>query len=245
MRSDYSHWESDFIQRKYRDRNRDARFESETYFLSRIARNDSSLLDVGCAEGGLFHALSKRIPNVTYVGVDVSAPLVERARELTPRQEFVTGNILECPTQLSGRTFDITVATGVFQHERGFKNLLDRMVAHTNEGGHILFDVKFFHTHASVCDVDTAYSDHGDHRIIYIVLNFDEFMNHLDGMGTLAPSGEIYGYYAGVNRSVVLPETGEEVLSAHLLLRKDTSSAAPKTLKARLPEEFARHLRPR
>ena len=129
MRSDYSHWESDFIQRKYRDRNRDARFESETYFLSRIARNDSSLLDVGCAEGGLFHALSKRIPNVTYVGVDVSAPLVERARELTPRQEFVTGNILECPTQLSGRTFDITVATGVFQHERGFKNLLDRMVA--------------------------------------------------------------------------------------------------------------------
>lgn len=189
MRSDYSHWESDFIQRKYRDRNRDARFESETYFLSRIARNDSSLLDVGCAEGGLFHALSKRIPNVTYVGVDVSAPLIERARELTPRQEFVTGNILECPTELSGRTFDITVATGVFQHERGFKNLLDRMVAHTKEGGHILFDVKFFHTHASVCDVDSAYSDHGDHRIIYIVLNFDEFIDHLDGMGTLAPSG--------------------------------------------------------
>lgn len=245
MGSDYSHWETEFIQGKYRDRNRDERFESETYFLSRIARNNSSVLDVGCAEGGLFHALSKRIPHVTYVGIDVSRPLIERARELAPDQTFVLGNILERPSELSGQTFDITVATGVFQHEMDFTKLLEAMIVHTNEGGHILFDLKLFHTHASVCDVNQSYSDHGDHRIIYIVLKFDEFVDYLNGIGTLSSSGDVYGYYAGVNRSVVVPETvGEEVLSAHVLLRKGTSSAA-KLWNLRLPEEFIRHVQAR
>jgi SAM-dependent methyltransferase len=70
------------------------------------ARAGERVLDIGCGAGATSIALARRVaPNGRVLGVDVSAPLLERARQLAPPQlpvEFMLGDATVYPFETGG-----------------------------------------------------------------------------------------------------------------------------------------------
>jgi tRNA (uracil-5-)-methyltransferase TRM9 len=60
-------------------------FERATLRLRELQRDPLRVLDVGCGNGRLAQALAEAFPTLAYVGIDASAPLLERARSRNPR----------------------------------------------------------------------------------------------------------------------------------------------------------------
>jgi len=196
------------------------RFRSERYFLEKIMKPGMSVFDVGCAGGDLYHGLKKKYKKIKYTGVDGSGALIAKAKARAPEAEFILSNIFNLKKEFKNRKFDLVTATGVFQHEPKHKELLKFMVDHTKEGGYILFDVKFFHSHPKLCDIKISYCDFPD-PVYFIVLNLKDLTGIILANKNIADSISAYGYYSGVHSSVRLPKSvKEEVCSAHVLLRR-------------------------
>lgn len=213
----------------------DKRFRSERHFFERIFRPGMSVLDVGCANGDLHLGLLERFGKHMYTGIDTSEAMIEAAKKLCPDAKFYVGNINERDI-LGDAQYDVVTATGVFQHEPEYKKLLTNMLRHTKDGGFVLFDFKLFHTHPGISDINQAYCDLPD-RLYFNVLNFQDAIVWLKNIGGIS-SIEMFGYYSGTHKSVVLPETvDEEVCSAHVLLKKERSAAIPK-INVELPEGY-------
>lgn len=71
-----------------------------------VQKQPCSVIDVGCGYGALLEYLSQRF-EVDYTGVDVSASMVDAARERYPQGRF----ILNTEAQ---RTADYAIASGIF-----------------------------------------------------------------------------------------------------------------------------------
>lgn len=70
------------------------------------------VLDIGCGPGRLCDFL----PEVTYVGIDVSATYLDRARALYPRGRFEQLDLESDCSKFADRGFDLIVACGLVHH---------------------------------------------------------------------------------------------------------------------------------
>jgi SAM-dependent methyltransferase len=244
MSDTYKHWDTKFIQDKYKDlKYWKGIFSSEEYFWEKVGRPGMKVLDIGCASGNLFHALKERFGQVEYVGIDGSASLIDRAKELTSEAKFVTKDIFALDQVEFKEKFDVVVATGVWQHEPKYKELLDIMLSYAKDGGHILFDVKLFHEHKTLDDINIAYGDHGDHKVYYIIFNYQDFINLIKNKLDVLQNIEFYGYDTEVNFSVRLPDTvTEKVCSSHVLLQKKSQASDTLACNINLPDKFDKKL---
>ena len=106
-------------------------------FLARTVPGARRVLDVGCGPGHLTRALA---PDVRVVGVDLSAEMIERAREGRPSGDYrVHSYRAPLPPEL-GR-FDVALAVGCLD----FCDDLARTLRHVSDalepGGRLLFTV--------------------------------------------------------------------------------------------------------
>lgn len=85
----------------------------------------AKILDVGCGNGRLAHALHTPGLKLDYVGVDNSTELIKLAKELNPEVEFKHGDILEIPCP--DKSFDIVFAIAVLHHVPSKKLQLQAM----------------------------------------------------------------------------------------------------------------------
>lgn len=77
---------------RFRSRPEDL-YPSERRFLPWVARQSTSVLDTGCAAGGFSNIWRHYRPDISYVGVDVSASLIDAARRLHPDVQFIQANL--------------------------------------------------------------------------------------------------------------------------------------------------------
>jgi len=71
----------------------------------------SSILEVGCAFGGLGAYLVKKYEEIQYAGIDISSRMIEEGRRANPRLQLQRRNILEMDSELQ---FDVVLAQGIF-----------------------------------------------------------------------------------------------------------------------------------
>ena len=89
------------------------------------------ILDVGCGLGHFADFLNERYREFTYVGVDLSEPMIKLGRDLHPGLDLRVANIL---TEDLGE-FDVVVASGIFyllgEHAAELmKQIVSRMYSH-------------------------------------------------------------------------------------------------------------------
>lgn len=103
--------------------------------VERLAKKPlySSLLDIGCGLGNLIAFTSLSNKN-NYYGIDISPPMVERAKVLHPEFRFEVAD----PMGLDGK-WDLVVAHGLLLHQHDPFPMLRKLVKLT--GSCLIFDV--------------------------------------------------------------------------------------------------------
>jgi len=97
------------------------------------------VLDVGCGTGEIVLRLGALFPEVTFVGVDLEEPHLERARvrcaELGARATFQVGDALALP--FPAGSFDLVVSRHVIQAVPDARKALEEMVRVARPGGRL------------------------------------------------------------------------------------------------------------
>lgn len=220
-------WEEESYVRKFARKGAEEFFRSESRFLSEIIKDVRTVLDIGCSSGRLLELLRSLGRDCSYTGVDISERAIRSARELYPDATFYHGDALGLP--LTG-TFDLVNATGVFQHEPRYEALLARMMRWSSR--YVLFDVKFGRVSDALIDLDTAHSVIGEHKVFFIVLNSERFMELIRARRDLGRA-RVFGYETRVNQITKLPAGVERLVSAGVLLEK---GMPPVSLETELPQ---------
>ena len=230
MDAHYRAWFDDQLVRRFARKTAADFFKSETYFLERIAPEIHSVLDVGCASGRLIRLLDEYSPGCRYIGVDLVSDNIELARRTFPQAAFFLGNALDMSL---GRTFDLVNATGVLQAEPRWKELLERMIAHSHR--YVLCDVKLSKHPEDIADLTRAYALHNGERLYFIVLSADRLLESVRALRGIERAW-LYGYETFPNpNTTVLPDVGT-LVSAGLLLQKGKTAAGEPDLKLEVPE---------
>ena len=92
--------------------------------LLRPTDHTVSLLDFGCGAGHLYESILRQGRNITYHGLDISAPFIDLCRRKHPTVSFVCADVLDSDFSLP--TYDYVVMNGVFTEKRalGFEDML-------------------------------------------------------------------------------------------------------------------------
>ncbi len=93
-----------------------------------------SLLDLACGQGVLSRHLP---PNVSYVGIDAAAPLIDAAKRYskTPSHQFIQGNITHpFPLKLKGTLFSYASLVLALQNIESPKTVFQQTAAHLEPG---------------------------------------------------------------------------------------------------------------
>lgn len=231
MGTDYEYWAQHPLVDRFARKTKDDYFRSEVHFLRRLAGDLLSVLDVGCASGRLVQLLDSLGCRPAFTGIDVAKENIARARLHYPDQSFAVANAVEMDL---GERFDLVNATGVFQHEPRFRELLENMVRHSRQ--YVLFDVKLAAIEDHLVDPSHAFSQLGERRIPFVVLAFPKFFALLDSIPNVETI-EVFGYETPINGETVVPEGVTPWASAGVLLRK---GPAVKRVSCTLPDFIPR-----
>jgi tRNA (cmo5U34)-methyltransferase len=127
------------------------RYEEVTAATSKLAakvcHSGGTVLDLGCSTGNALVAIANALPNVNLVGIDNSAPMLDRAGEKTvefkDRVKLVLGDILESSFPES----DLVILNYTLQFVpvSGRKVLLEKVRASLKPGGALILTEKLSH----------------------------------------------------------------------------------------------------
>ena len=118
----------------------DERARPFTDLMARVAATaPHTVVDLGCGTGALTASLARRWPDADILGVDSSAPMLERAAEHAgPRVRFAAGDVT---TWRPSEPVDVLVTNAVLQWVPDHLPLLARWVGHLAPGGWLAMQV--------------------------------------------------------------------------------------------------------
>lgn len=206
-----------FVKKKWRSTEAEL-FKSEKEPLEKILRDGASLLDVGCASGGLYNVLRQKYKGLRYTGIDIDAGCVEAARKEYPDAEFLAGELPQA--KLQEDRFDVVVSLLTMSMQPDYKNLIQELVRVSKQ--YVLFDLRLRYDGTTVVDRDTSYFYyHGSGvRNYYIVHNVFELISFLHTESLPLKSIRIDGYYPPDKTSAFLPFPKSRLMTGMILLEK-------------------------
>jgi len=114
-------------------------YDSEWFFLKDRLSEGMSVLDVGSALGGFAAILAEHLGEFRYTGVDISAEMVARARELHPDHAFqhvAEGDL----SALGDQRYDLVLVLGILHLHEAWRETIREAWAHT--GGCLILDIR-------------------------------------------------------------------------------------------------------
>lgn len=217
----YSRWDDNDAVEHFAAKTASDFFETEIRFLDPIARNLSSVLDIGCASGRFAELLASLGVFPAYCGMDISSKQIASARELYPQADFHLGNALELTVD---GVFDLVNATGVMQHEPRFSELIERMIAWSRR--YVLFDVKLSTLEEDIIDKARASAGTPEHPLHFNILSTNRLLDRLEHL-TKISRVEVFGYETIPNRNTTVPQEVSRLASAGVFLEIGNGPARP------------------
>lgn len=203
-------YQSDAISAFYRAHRRkwsDFYPSEQTIFEALAAQGASfaTVLDVGCAAGGLGEALMERFGSIaSYTGIDLNCQVIDVAKTLPTRirrRQFVRGDI--CADGLQGNDFDLVTALGVADWNVDASGILAKCWERVRPGGYLIASLRLT-PGAGVCDISRSFqyiwfedkpAPADAERAAYNVFNSTEAIRWLKGQTPHPSEIRIYGYW--------------------------------------------------
>ena len=185
-------------------------YPSERTVFERVAGRGgsfASVLDVGCAAGGLGEALMERFGTLaSYAGVDINRAAVDAAAGMAsriPSRRFIAADICDCP-QLQGCEFDLVTALSVADWNVDATGILAACWKHVRPNGHLVASLRLTPRAGGVCDPARSYqhiwfeptpAPPEAERAPYHVFNIDDTIGWLAGQTPRPADVYIHGYW--------------------------------------------------
>lgn len=222
MEEHYNRWAEEECIQSFNNKKIEEFFETETYFLQQIKSDIHAVLDIGCASGYFMNLLRKDIPEIDFTGLDIVPQSIENAKNKFPGGQFFLSNALEFNID---KTYNLVNATGVVQHEPQFKKLIQKMYALSNH--YVLFDCKLAAIQENIVDINISYCGSVSNRMYYNIFNFSKLIDFLKTLPCLK-TVKAFGYTTKLNDRTVVPEAAQPIVSAGVLLEKDSAGQIDK-----------------
>jgi len=214
----YGYWDNQDLLAGFNDKTPDRFFKSEINLLGNISNtNNLQVLDIGCSCGRFYDLLQSLHYQFEYTGLDISQNSLDIARANYPGSEFILGNAVNFS---SHKKFNIVNATGVFQHETHYRELLINMLNLAKD--YVLFDVKITPLENTYADVEKLYCMMGEAKIPMVVLAYTELISLINELANQF-SVSLLAYSTPSNSSTYGPkEVTENWASCGVLIDKNT-----------------------
>lgn len=184
-------------------------YESERFFLSKVIRFGSSVLDIGCAAGGFLNVFKGIDPSVSYTGVDISEEMISQACRLHPGIDFRVSDGNKLPFE--NERFDIVFSSGALHMAPNWREILVEGWRVTKK--YFVFDVRLREYPPSIEDARISYekiafSGQWDGKTVvpYIIIDVKKFIQSLDMLAPRPAARQVYGYFHRVSEMTVSPE---------------------------------------
>ncbi len=113
-------------------------YKGEKIILNSIIDNKLSVLDYGCATGGMYKILKKKIRKLNYVGVDFNERLLDKARILNPGVKFFSTK--EYKKKLKNKKFDVVLILGLLHLNSDWKKIITENSKYSKK--YLIFDLR-------------------------------------------------------------------------------------------------------
>lgn len=185
----------------------EAIYPSEWFFLKDLLVEGISVLDIGCALGGLASVLSEHLTRFEYTGVDISENMIERAKQKYPSHRFYAIKEADLSV-LADERFDLVVCLGVLHLSKKWRELIS---AAWSRADILLLDLR--ETAAATIEdetisyyqMDTLPTTGGVAHLPYNIINSGEALSTLMELCVDATGLHHYGYLAGASAAAVTP----------------------------------------
>lgn len=193
-------------------------FRSEKYFLDTVIEKGHTVLDVGCAAGGIYNILKNKIGDLKYTGLDIDAECIKAASERYPDATFLAGSFLD--NTFTSDSFDVVISMLVMGMQPDYKKFISEFVRVSRQ--YVIFDARLRYDGTTVVDKDLSYFYyHGSgQRNYYVVHNVFELINFLHIESLHLKKIRIYGYHPEDRSSAFVPMPKNEMVVATICLEK-------------------------
>jgi 2-polyprenyl-3-methyl-5-hydroxy-6-metoxy-1,4-benzoquinol methylase len=98
-------------------------YPSEWFFLKDHLKENMTVLDIGCAQGGFAGIIEEKLNDFTYTGVDISKNMISKAKLKHPNHTF--HHIGENDySALPSKRFDMTLVLGILHLHESWRNTI-------------------------------------------------------------------------------------------------------------------------
>jgi len=185
-------------------------YPSEWFFLKQKLHDGISVLDIGCAKGGMAHVLSEHIQSFSYVGVDINTHMIEAAQKRFPEHQFY--NIHENDSSILGTTqYDLVLCLGLLHLHETWRDTINTAWIHTK--GCLILDLR--ETHLATIenkkssyfkmDFDNIFNPTSDYVLPYNIINTAEALHTINDICSDSTTILHYGYTQLVSELAVSP----------------------------------------
>lgn len=186
-------------------------YPSEKWILERIAGPDGqmgSVLDAGCAAGGLGLALEERFSLKEYVGVDINGPAIDHANTIRSQYacpcHFICGDILTI-NSLSADKYDNVFSLSCADWNIATEDIISECWKYVRVGGHFILTLRLT-PRQSLLNFSESFQyiyfgegmpekEQEIERAPYIVLNFHHALSLLSNLQPRPDNILAYGYW--------------------------------------------------
>jgi len=97
-------------------------YPSEWFFLKDQLKENLSVLDIGCAQGGFAGIIGEHLSNFNYTGIDISQEMIKKASKRYPEHTF--HHINEADYSCLKEKYDLTIVLGILHLHETWKNTI-------------------------------------------------------------------------------------------------------------------------
>ena len=172
----------------------DELYESEKFFLTKnFTKSIQSVLDIGCAAGGMSKILHHFNTNLTYSGLDISDNLIQYAKQTinNPLSHFECYDGVNMPFQ--NKTFDLVYSSGVLHLIDHYQHVFEQMVERSHQYILTDFRVTTKHTYTGKMKINFSHQNNQSDDINYHVINFQELLSFFRSFKRIYKI-ELFGY---------------------------------------------------
>jgi SAM-dependent methyltransferase len=104
-------------------------YPSEWFFLKGLLQEDISILDIGCAQGGFAGIIDEHLSKFSYVGVDISKEMINKASLKYPQHLF--HHVSEGDYSAISGLYDMTLVLGILHLHETWRETIKIAWKHT------------------------------------------------------------------------------------------------------------------